>query len=112
MQGSPVSRTVDVAILGGGIIGLTCAEEIRRRGGTVAVLDPRPAGEASWAAGGMLAVDYEFNAPSPLAGFARYARSLWPALADRLGVPLTRGGTLCPAHGGEELERLWSRWSW
>jgi glycine oxidase ThiO len=58
-------QTADVVIIGGGVIGLTLALELRRAGLSVTVLDKHQAGrEASWAAGGMIA-NFEAG-PHPL----------------------------------------------
>lgn len=55
---------VDVAIAGGGIIGLSLALEFRRRGLFVTVMERGQAmSSASWAAGGMLAVNDPQNPP-------------------------------------------------
>jgi glycine oxidase len=48
-------RSVDVAIVGGGVIGLATAWQLHRRGVTVCVIDPEPACAATHAAAGMLA---------------------------------------------------------
>lgn len=49
-------QTSDVAIIGGGVIGLSLALELRRAGLSVTVLDKHhPGREASWASGGMIA---------------------------------------------------------
>ncbi|MDQ3152005.1 MAG: FAD-dependent oxidoreductase, partial [Actinomycetota bacterium] len=45
----------DVAVVGGGVIGLACAWRISAAGHAVTVHDPAPASGASWVAGGMLA---------------------------------------------------------
>jgi glycine oxidase len=50
-----VRGSFDVAIVGGGVIGLACAWRIAQRGHSVAVVDPEPGRGASWAAAGMLA---------------------------------------------------------
>ena len=66
-----------VAIAGGGVIGLACALVFRRRGLQVTVLEASETmKEASWAAGGMLAVEDPEN-PSALLPFSRYSRSLY-----------------------------------
>jgi glycine oxidase len=48
-------RSVDVAIVGAGVIGLATAWQLRRRGVTVCIIDPEPAHAATHAAAGMLA---------------------------------------------------------
>ncbi|HVC90805.1 MAG TPA: FAD-dependent oxidoreductase [Acidobacteriaceae bacterium] len=58
------SHVVDVAIAGGGIIGLSLALELRQRGLSVMVIERGQAmSSASWAAGGMLAVNDPQNPP-------------------------------------------------
>jgi len=75
MNGSSV---VDVAIAGGGIIGLSLGLELRRRGLSVLVMERQQAmSSASWAAGGMLAVDDPQNPPA-LMPLARRSRELYP----------------------------------
>lgn len=113
------SRPHDVLILGGGIVGLACAEELARRGKKVVVLERHaPGGEASWAAGGMLAADYEGEGPSPLADLGAAARERWPAFAERLGeafghgVGLVREGTLAIAFDEADLAQLHARLDW
>jgi glycine oxidase len=61
------SLRFDVAIAGGGIIGLSVGLELLRRGLSVVVVDRRQAmSSASWAAGGMLAVHDPQNPPELL----------------------------------------------
>ena len=49
-----------IAIAGAGIIGLSCALELARRGASVTLYDPNPPGRgASWAAAGMIAPAFE-----------------------------------------------------
>jgi glycine oxidase len=63
-----------IAIAGGGIIGLACALALRLRHLEVTIFDAGPAArEASWAAGGMLAVDDPENPPE-LLNLSRYSR--------------------------------------
>lgn len=52
---------VDVAVVGGGIIGLGIAWEAIRRGHTVTVVDPAPAAGATHAAAGMIAPASELH---------------------------------------------------
>jgi glycine oxidase len=73
-----------VAIAGGGIIGLACALVLRCRGFDVIVLEAGKAGgEASWAAGGMLAAEDPENPPALLL-FSRYSRELYPGFLDEI----------------------------
>jgi glycine oxidase len=73
-----------VAIAGGGVIGLACALVLRRRGLQVTVLEAGTAmREASWAAGGMLAVEDPEN-PSTLLPLSRYSRGLYEAFLQEI----------------------------
>ncbi|MBA8847441.1 glycine oxidase ThiO [Microcella alkalica] len=54
-------RTVDVAVVGAGVIGLAIAWSLARAGRAVCVIDPDPAGGATFAAAGMLAPVSEFH---------------------------------------------------
>ncbi len=88
------SHVVDVAIAGGGIIGLSLALELRRRGLSVTVIDRGQAmSAASWAAGGMLAVNDPQN-PAKLMPLCIRSWELYPAYLGHIeslsgfGVPL------------------------
>lgn len=117
MPSSPASRaTADVLVVGGGVIGLAVAEELARRGRKVEVHDSRPpGGEASWAAGGMLAAEYEFDSAGPFQELAFRSRAMWPEYAARLltdyaiDVRLRTEGTLAPAFDPATLDRLHAR---
>jgi glycine oxidase len=75
---------VDVAIAGGGIIGLSLGLELRRRGLTVTVIDRQQAmSAASWAAGGMLAVNDPQN-PAELLPLSLRSWELYPAYLARV----------------------------
>ncbi|SEP46538.1 FAD-dependent oxidoreductase [Amycolatopsis saalfeldensis] len=94
-------RTVDVAVVGTGVIGLAAAHALLARGLTVTVLAPRPSsapGQASAAAGAMLSLFSEVDASQPeervelevsqrLRSFARYPAWL-DGLAAASGEPL------------------------
>lgn len=100
-----LSTTLRVTVLGAGIIGLTCADELRRRGHAVRVLDPDPGSGASYAAAGMLAPDAEsWHGERDLFDLGRESAARWPALAARLGVDLHRRGTLLVGHDGADLQ--------
>jgi glycine oxidase len=75
---------VDVAIAGGGIIGLSLGLELRRRGLSVAVIERQQAmSSASWAAGGMLAVHDPQNPPE-LLPLSLLSWELYPAFLGRI----------------------------
>jgi glycine oxidase len=74
----------DFVIAGAGIIGLSLALELDRRGASVTVLDAGSAmRQTSSAAAGMLAVDDPANPPG-LLPLSRLSASLYPAYLDRL----------------------------
>ncbi len=76
--------TVDVLIAGAGIIGLSCALELRARGCRVTVLDrDQPMRGASWAAAGMLAAHDPEN-PAALLPLAERSLALYGAYLDRV----------------------------
>ncbi|WP_164928950.1 glycine oxidase ThiO [Gloeobacter violaceus] len=93
-----------ICILGGGLIGLAVALELRLAGVEVVVLD-RGSVPAGWAAAGMIAPAAEGLAGGPLADLAFASRALWPAWAVRLeefsgqGIDYTPCGALVPAVG-------------
>jgi glycine oxidase len=107
-----------VAIAGGGVIGLACSLVLRRRGLQVTVLEAAAAmKEASWAAGGMLAVEDPEN-PPPLLPLSRYSRSLYEGFLTEIGglsgkpVPLRTRETvqlLANPHATAASGRLLSR---
>ncbi|MBU6233583.1 MAG: FAD-dependent oxidoreductase [Acidobacteria bacterium] len=88
-----VSRS-GVAVIGGGIVGLTSAKAAIDAGLEVTLFDPRPGLGASFAAAGMISPGSEF-----LGGFAHeyelsaQSAALWPEFALSLGVPLHRAST-------------------
>jgi glycine oxidase len=103
----------DVAIVGGGVIGLAIAWRIARAGRSVAVVDPAPASAASHAAAGMLApiseVRYgeESQARLGLESLARYPDFV-AELESETGqtVALRGDGTLIVATDAGDREML------
>lgn len=98
---------VRVRVLGAGIIGLAVADELLRRGHDVLVVDPAPARGASYAAAGMLSPSSEvWWGEAELLRLGLASVALWPAFAERLGVPLHTAGTLLVGHDAGDLQRV------
>ena len=77
-------RTWDVIIIGGGIIGLSLALALRRRGASVLIVERgEPGREASHAAGGML-VDCSLETAAPLQPLATASTRMYPEFAQEL----------------------------
>jgi glycine oxidase len=77
-------KTWDVIVIGGGIIGLSLAIELRKRGGEILVVERgQPGREASHAAGGML-VDCSLETPAPLQPLALASARMYPDFAQEL----------------------------
>lgn len=75
----------DVAVIGGGVIGLGIAHEARRLGRSVALIDPVPASGASFAAAGMLAPVSELHyQEEDLLELMLESSQLWPSFVDGL----------------------------
>jgi glycine oxidase len=76
----------DVIVIGGGIIGLSLARELRRRGADALVLERgEPGREASHAAGGMLA-DCLLETPDDLYPLAAASAGLYPEFVNELEI--------------------------
>jgi glycine oxidase len=114
------NQTADAVIVGGGVIGLTIARALRKRGvRDVALIERGQLGsEASWAAGGILAPQIEADRPDEFFRLACASRDLYPAFADALNeesgtdVELNPTGTLCLAFTEEEEKELRHRYAW
>jgi glycine oxidase len=80
----PSSSVSDICIAGAGIIGLSLALELNRRGMVVTVFDQgAPLAEASTAAAGMLAANDPHNPPQ-LRSLSELSLSLYPEYLDRI----------------------------
>lgn len=76
--------SVDVVVVGAGLIGMTIALEMHRRGASVAVIDRgRGLLGASTAAAGMLAVDDPHN-PTEMRALSRLSAALYPGFLARM----------------------------
>ncbi|ALE92790.1 glycine oxidase [Arthrobacter alpinus] len=89
----PEIIATDVAVIGGGIVGLGIAWEVQQAGRNVTVIDPAPASGATFAAAGMLAPVSELHYQEEdlleltLASNARWDDFIAPLLAQ--GLPET-----------------------
>jgi glycine oxidase len=123
MQSFPQSRTSsgrtsdiasDIAIVGGGVIGLSIGWRLAQAGARVSVFERDAAGRgASWAAAGMLAAGSEVEpGESVLFGLLKRSQAMWPdfaaelAAASGIDVELRTEGTLAIALNADELGRL------
>ena len=94
------THSYDALIIGGGVIGISVALELRRALPRVAVIERfQPGREASYAAAGMLnAIDV--MAPPQLAELAKFSADLYPAYIDdirsstELSIDFQRGSAL------------------
>lgn len=84
--------TADVAVIGAGIVGLGIALEAHRSGRSVVVIDPEPAGGATYAAAGMLAPVSELHyQEEELLELMLASSRLWPSFVG--GLPSGAEGT-------------------
>ncbi len=76
-----------IAVIGAGLIGLSCAWRLAQDGHRVTLLDasaePR---ESSWAAAGMLAPHHESEQPSPLWRLCADGLARWPGFLAEVGL--------------------------
>lgn len=108
--------TTSVVVVGGGIVGLSCAWRLALRGLAVTLADPTPGHGASWAAAGMLAPVTEASyGEERLLRLGLAAAQRWPGFAADLAASsgqdpgLRDTGTLVAAHDSgdhAELERF------
>ena len=76
----------DVIVIGGGIIGLSPAIELRKQGGSILILERgEPGREASHAAGGML-VECSLETPAALQPLAAASARMYPEFVEELQI--------------------------
>ncbi|TIH36178.1 glycine oxidase ThiO [Subtercola vilae] len=97
MSGPTETRSVDVAVIGAGIIGLGIAWAAARSGRTVAVIDPAPAQGATYAAAGMLAAVSELHfKEEELLKLTLKSAALYPGFIASLGADAAAVGFRTP----------------
>ncbi|HVA02049.1 MAG TPA: glycine oxidase ThiO [Terriglobia bacterium] len=111
------TKTADVVIVGGGLIGSAIALRLAQSGVKVAVIDRgEPGSEASGAAAGMIAPQGEMLEPDPFFEMCMASRDLYPDFVAEIeelsgeSVHYRRDGTLLVAidpHECEELEHIY-----
>jgi glycine oxidase len=110
----------DAVIVGGGVIGLSIARSLARRGvGRVTLVErASPGAEASSAAGGMLAVQAEADRADAFLKLACASRDLYPSFALELkeetgvDIELERTGTLYLGFTEEDEAEMLRRYEW
>src|SRR5207249_9910580 len=80
----------DAIVIGGGVMGLATARELRRRGHTVTLLErAQPGRAASWASAGILGATLR-DESDPSYQMRQFSQELWPpfarAIQDESGV--------------------------
>lgn len=101
-----------LAVVGAGVIGLSCAWRAARAGLQVTVVDPAPASGASWVAGGMLApITEAWPGEEPLLDLGCASLDRWPEFASTLaadaGLPTglrTEGTVVAATNAGDRAE--------
>ncbi|MFC5950786.1 glycine oxidase ThiO [Pseudonocardia lutea] len=87
----------DLVVVGGGVIGLSCAWRAAQAGLRVTLRDPAPGTGSSWVAGGMLApVTEAWPGEEGLLALGLESLELWPAFAEELSAAAGQSAGLHP----------------
>jgi glycine oxidase len=114
------NETADVVIVGGGVIGLTIARALAKRGvrGVTLIEQGQMHAEASWAAGGILGPQVEADRVDDFFRLACASRDMYPAFANALRaetgveVELDTTGTLYLGLTPKDENELRRRFEW
>jgi glycine oxidase len=91
------SKVKDLVVVGGGVIGLSCAWRAAQAGLRVTLRDPAPGTGSSWVAGGMLApVTEAWPGEEGLLALGLESLELWPAFAEELSAAAGQSAGLHP----------------
>ncbi|MEO6588130.1 MAG: glycine oxidase ThiO [Pyrinomonadaceae bacterium] len=110
----------EVSIIGGGVIGLSIARELCKKGfNKITIIEKGIIGkESSYAAAGMLAVQAETNQPDAFFEFCNESNKLYPNFSQELfnetgvDIELDREGTLYLAFNERDEKELRARYGW
>ncbi len=103
------ASSYDVVIVGAGIVGAACADQLARRGMRVAIVDREILGAGATAAGmGHIVVMDDSEAQFSL---TRYSQILWQELGSELpeDVEYEQCGTIWIAADDEEMAEVWRK---
>ena len=113
------SKTADVVVIGGGVIGLSIARALAQRGAVPMVVERSTLGsESSTAAAGMLAPQAEADSANEFFALCCRSRDLYPQFAAELleetgvDVEFATAGTLYFAFDDEDVHELEKRYRW
>lgn len=102
----------DAIVIGGGVIGMLCARELKRRGLDVTLVErDRPGKQASWASAGILTAAHPFDR-SPESRLKRRSEELYPGLVADLkeeadvDPEMTLHGHVVPAFSDQQAREL------
>ncbi|MFL6416276.1 MAG: glycine oxidase ThiO [Bryobacteraceae bacterium] len=114
--GDPAQKRGSIAVVGGGVIGLSVAWRLAQSGWKVAIFDRNKlGGEASWAAAGMLAPGGEYDEPSPALDFGLASRRLYRSFIEEISaasgafIDFQENGALELAYSADEFAALESK---